>query len=184
MIDFDRAIRFPDLTRYGQCFEYMFVFSKGRPKAINLLTEPNKTAGDRGRNTKSQREPDGSLTMKPRIPVHDVQVLRNVWEISSGYMKSTADKIAYEHPAIMDERIAERHILTWSNPGDLVLDFFTGSGTTLKMARMCGRDYLGSELNADYIAIASDRLRLPFEARRMIHNGDVSDLPLFAARPA
>ena len=37
-------------------------------------------------------------------------------------MKSTTDKIAYKHPAIFPEKLARDHIISWSNPGDVVLD--------------------------------------------------------------
>jgi DNA modification methylase len=40
------------------------------------------------------------------------------------------DAVAEAHPARFPEKLAEDHILSWSNPGDLVLDPFMGSGTT------------------------------------------------------
>lgn len=86
----------------------------------------------------------------------------NVWYIQTGYMKTTLDKEAYEHPAMFPEELARRHIMTWTNPGDVVLDFFAGSGTTLKMARNLNRPYIGCDINADYVALAKRRLAQPY----------------------
>jgi site-specific DNA-methyltransferase (adenine-specific) len=53
------GIPFPSKTRYLQCFEYMFVFSKGKPKTINLLDDrPNATAGQT-RKSRKYRKKDG-----------------------------------------------------------------------------------------------------------------------------
>lgn len=49
-------------------------------------------------------------------------------------------------------------IETFSKPGDIVLDPFTGSGSTLIAARMLGRSYVGVELDAEYHAVATERL--------------------------
>ena len=55
-----------------------------------------------------------------------------------------------EHPCQMPEALLERIIRVASNPGDLVLDPFAGSGTTLVAAKKLGRDYLGIELSENY----------------------------------
>ena len=73
-------------------------------------------------------------------------------------MKSTPDKIAYKHPAIFPEALAHDHIISWSNPGDVVLDPFMGSGTTAKMAKLTGRKYIGFEISEEYCEIARKRL--------------------------
>ena len=75
-----------------------------------------------------------------------------------GFMKSTTDRCAYKHPAIFPEQLAHDHIVSWSNPGDLILDPFMGSGTTAKMARLTGRDYIGFEISREYCDIAEERL--------------------------
>ena len=54
------------------------------------------------------------------------------------------------HPCQMPEAVLERIIRVSSNPGDLVLDPFAGSGTTLATARKLGRRYLGIELSEEY----------------------------------
>ena len=62
------------------------------------------------------------------------------------------------HPAQMSETLAHDHILSWSNEGDLVYDPFLGSGTTVKMAKLTKRKYLGSEINEDYFKISLKRI--------------------------
>ena len=55
-------------------------------------------------------------------------------------------------------RVGCDHILSWSNPGDVVLDPFAGSGTTLKMAKEHGRHYIGIEVCPEYVAICEKRV--------------------------
>lgn len=64
-----------------------------------------------------------------------------------------------KHPAPFPEALASDHILSWSNEGDIVLDPFSGSGTTAKMAKYNGRRYIGIEVNSEYCDIANNRLR-------------------------
>jgi site-specific DNA-methyltransferase (adenine-specific) len=78
--------------------------------------------------------------------------------VSAGHNKSTTDKIAFKHPAIFPEKLCRDHILTWSDPGDLVYDPFMGSGTTAKMAKLNKRNYLGSEISSEYCKIIDERL--------------------------
>jgi DNA modification methylase len=62
------------------------------------------------------------------------------------------------HPCQMPEAVLERIVKVSSNPGDLVLDPFAGSGTTLAVAKRLGRRYLGIELSADYAERVRQRL--------------------------
>jgi DNA modification methylase len=160
----DKASTFePANVRYAQVFEYMFVLSKGKPNTFNPIMRPNANAGQIVYAT--SRKADGSVEAihgngelhKPESP------LPNVWQINTGYMKTTTDKDAYDHPAMFPETLAERHVLTWSNPGDIVLDCFMGSGTTAKMARKNGRHYIGCDISPEYInGIAIPRLNKPY----------------------
>ena len=71
---------------------------------------------------------------------------------------STKDKAAFGHPAIFPEQLASDHITSWSNKSDVVFDPFMGSGTTGKMAKLNGRDFIGIELDETYFNIAKDRI--------------------------
>ena len=84
----------------------------------------------------------------------------NVWIYDAGYMLSTTDLESYKHPAIFPEKLAEDHIISWSNPGDIVMDIFSGSGTTCKMAKEHNRNFIGSEISSEYVAISEKRLRI------------------------
>ncbi|HEY8065532.1 MAG TPA: site-specific DNA-methyltransferase [Methylosinus sp.] len=72
------------------------------------------------------------------------------------------------HPTQKPEALLSRILLAASNPGDLVLDPFFGSGTTGAAARLLGRDYLGIERDSVYAAAARERIAaispLPAEA--------------------
>jgi len=65
---------------------------------------------------------------------------------------------AFDHPAIMPEALANDHIISWSNEGDVVLDPFMGSGTTGKMALLNNRRFIGVELSPEYVEIAKKRI--------------------------
>lgn len=84
----------------------------------------------------------------------------NIWKYAVGLGGgSTSDKFAFEHPAIFPEKLAEDHILSWSNEGDLILDPMCGSGTTCKMAEINNRNWIGIDISEEYIDIAQRRLQ-------------------------
>lgn len=156
---------FPDTVRYYAHFEYMFILSKGRPRSVNLIADkPNKWAGVG--ITGTERGADGSLVKHNAVTrglsrkVKDFGVRGNVWKINAGKNKSTLDQYAYEHPAIFPERLAEDHVLSWSSPGDIVLDPFMGSGTTGKMATKNDRRFIGIEREPSYFEIAKKRMEM------------------------
>ena len=62
------------------------------------------------------------------------------------------------HPCQMPESLLTRVIVASSNPGDCVLDPFSGSGTTAAAAYQLGRDYVGIDVSEDYVRNANDRL--------------------------
>lgn len=150
---------FPESNRYLQTFEYMFVCTKDAPKTFNPLTVPTKYGASA---TSSSRSIDGKTSRFKYELAKPTRSLDNVWYITSGYMKSAKDADAFEHPAIFPEALAERHILTWSNPGDIVMDFFGGSGTTSKMARANGRRYITCDISKVYCDLMQKRLDMPF----------------------
>lgn len=142
---------------YWQCFEYMFVLSKGKPKTINLIRDrmnKESRAGDNG----TKRLKDGSLRKVRRSGYATFGRRTNVWEYAIGKGHSATDSIAYQHPAIFPEKLARDHILSWSNPGDLVYDPMIGSGTTAKVCIQEGRRFIGSEINRSYWKIANQRI--------------------------
>ncbi|MGJ3548577.1 DNA-methyltransferase [Bacillus subtilis] len=155
------SISFPDKNRYYQIFEYMFVFSKGKPKTINLISDrKNKWYNGKKHIKGHYRKIDGEkVRHNKQNLLKEFGVRFNIWRIPNGHQKSTLDKVAFEHPAIFPERLAEDHILSWSNEGDIVFDPFIGSGTTAKMAALNNRKYIGTEISKEYCDIANERLR-------------------------
>jgi DNA modification methylase len=144
---------------YWQTFEYMFVLSKGIPKTINLILDrENKEAREGDSGTKRLR--NGELLKLKRGGYNKFGRRTNIWEYNIGKGHSTKDNFAHKHPAIFPEKLARDHILTWSNPGDLIYDPMAGSGTVLKMAILENRKYLGSEINKEYYDIANKRIEL------------------------
>jgi site-specific DNA-methyltransferase (adenine-specific) len=142
----------PSSNRYHQIFEYMFVFSKGKPKTFNALKDrPNVEAGkigSWGKNT--SRQVDGTMVERKRKVNTEFGMRYNIWRIKTE-MKPL-------HPAPFPEELVEGHVLSWSNPGDVVYDPFMGSGTTAKVAIETGRKYLGSEISSEYWEIAQKRI--------------------------
>ena len=143
-------------NRYEQCFEYMFVFSKGKPKTFNPLKEPTKNAGKSMEWGNRKTELDKNQCRRHRssdiIVCKDYKNKKNIfsYSIGGGNVKG--------HPAVFPEQLAKDHILSWSNEGDVVLDPFMGSGTTAKMAKILDRRYIGFEISEEYCKIAKDRI--------------------------
>ena len=154
MIWMKDAFTFPSPSRYHQCHEYMFIFSKGKPKFINLINDrKNKWAGTTVHGT--SRNVDGLTFRKSnhnKSLVKDYGVRFNVWEQSTEKSNKTG------HPAVFPEKLAHDHIISWSNEGDTVLDCFMGSGTTGKMAKQLNRNFIGIEISQEYLDIAKQRI--------------------------
>lgn len=144
-----------DSKRYTQIFEYMFVFVKGKIRNdIKLLADkPNKWAGHTNWGSNTQYDKDGNLKQTNNIkPVPEFSLRNNIWKYSVGFNDKTG------HPAVFPEKLAEDHILSWSNEGDIVLDPFSGSGTTGKMAMLNKRYFIGIEKNKEYFDKSIERL--------------------------
>lgn len=147
-------------SRYQQMFEYMFVFSKGKPNTTNISLRPrsNKCNDKRTyRRKKFSRNQDGEFNendyfVKEMVPDY------NIWDFYVGSGNTTSDSIAFQHPAIFPEELVKRHIESWSNEGELIYDPFMGSGTTAKMCILNNRNYIGSELSEEYCKIQEIRL--------------------------
>jgi site-specific DNA-methyltransferase (adenine-specific) len=140
---------------YWQNFEYMFVFSKGRPKSINLICDKKNIKAGSNDSGVNGRAKDGSKRYKKVGKVAAFGRRENVWVICAG--NNTADDKT-DHPAVFPESLARDHIISWSNEGDIIFDPFMGSGTTGKMANLTGRNFIGIELDENYFKIAQERI--------------------------
>jgi site-specific DNA-methyltransferase (adenine-specific) len=142
-------------VRYGPSTEYMFIASKGKPSAFNPIRDRPNKPWKVGLPAKAGtvRAVNGSTIKKTHEArrTEECGIRFNVWGVSPqhGYAG---------HPACFPEPLARDHILSWSNPGEVVLDPFSGSGTTAKMARETGRRFIGIEVNPEYVEISRKRL--------------------------
>jgi len=80
---------------------------------------------------------------------------RNVWSIP---LTPRKEKWAGEHPTQKPEELLRRIIISCTNPGDLILDPFLGSGTTSVVAKKLGRNSIGIEKEEKYLDIIKKRL--------------------------
>lgn len=153
---------YPNQERYYQVFEYMFVLSKGAPKTYNPIKDrENRWFGQKWSKGRTRRNKDGSLTRQDwydKDAGSKFGVRYNIWRIFVGAGYSHTDDLAMSHPGTFPEALARDHILSWSNPGDVVLDPMCGSGTTLKMALLNGRRAIGIDVSAEYVELARQRI--------------------------
>ena len=84
----------------------------------------------------------------------------NVWNFSHIHYSNPNRAV---HPTQKPEGIIERMILASSNENDLILDPFSGSGTTLRVAQVTNRKAIGIELDSTFVAETKKRLEEPFE---------------------
>lgn len=148
----------PESVRYHQVWEYIFVLSKGTTRCFNPIKDKrNKYARAFGRN--SDRLRDGTMKQQARHDYADYGMRGNVWQCKTAGQENIC--CALDHPAMMSEELCEGLLLSWSNPGDTVLDPFVGSGTTCAMALRHGRKTVGIDISEDYLKMSIERLRRP-----------------------
>ena len=151
---------FPMSNRYYQCFEYMFIFSKGKPRTFNGIEDrKNKYGGTSVNGT--HRNKGGTKTEKKNCVKRGVN--RKIKEFGTRFnywgMPTEKNSKAYGHPAMFPDKLAHDHIVSWSNEGDTVLDTFMGSGTTGKQAKLLKRNFIGIECVKEYFRIAKQRIK-------------------------
>lgn len=169
----------PTDNRYTQVFEYMFVLSKdGQPKTANLICDKkNITGGMKSTGQWVSRHDDSIAKVGSVFVTAKYSARLNIWRYSVGGCKLGG--LVSQQPAIFPDLLARDHIISWSNPGDLVLDPFSGSGTTCLMAAETKRRFIGIEICEEYCKIARKRLTYDadIEAKaREISSNDFEDL--------
>ena len=153
-----RKLNYVPLThnRYEQEFEYMFCFSKGKPKTFNPIKIPCKWAGTETWGKSSFYKTDGDeLTQTEKKKINDTKIKGNIFEYHTG---STTESKKYKHPAMFPLDLVKDQIISWSNENDIILDPFMGSGTTGVACKQTNRRFIGSEIVEKYFKIAEDRI--------------------------
>lgn len=145
--------------RYNNEFEFMFVFSKGQVKTHNPIMVDCLHAGlELNGTTYKNYSKHEQKREKMAAPVKAQKIKGNIWEYVVG--KNMEDQEAKGHPAPFPCELARDHIKSWSNEGDIVLDPMCGSGTTCKVAKELGRNFIGIDISQEYCDIAKKRTGL------------------------
>ena len=118
-------------NRYEQEFEYMFCFSKGKPKTFNPIMIKSKWGGTESWGQSKMPYADNTFKLKEKTLVNEYKQAGNIFEYATGSVVN--DKV--DHPAVFPKQLAIDQINSWTNKGDIVLDPFMGSGTTALAAR-------------------------------------------------
>ncbi len=137
---------------YIQCFEYMFVFTKGPLLTYNLIKDrANKRPGKQKGGGK--RNKDSSIGSTVSYESDEFGRRFNIWEYAT-----QGDEYSSQHPAPFPYKLAEDHIISWSNENDVIFDPFSGSGTTALAAINNKRRAIGVDISPEYTKLASARL--------------------------
>ena len=136
-------------------FEYMFIFAKGEPITSNRLKDKrNKSYGHLNSQGKKNLLVSKTGIINKPYRTAEYGYRGNIWEYGHGNRHWDVTN----HPAPFPEALARDHILSWSNPDDIVLDPMCGSGTTLKMARELGRHWIGIDISQSYCELSQRRV--------------------------
>lgn len=145
--------------RYNNEFEYMFVFSKGPVKTHNPIMVDCMHAGLELNGTTYKNYSKHEQTReKLAKPVKNKKIKGNIWEYVVG--KKQEDQEAKGHPAPFPCELVRDHVRSWTNPGDLVFDPMSGSGTTARVSVEMDRKYIGIDISAEYCELARERISL------------------------
>ena len=145
--------------RYTGSFEYVFILSKRKPGICNYIMEDCKESGKL--KYRKRRDDFNQSCDKPKqnTIVKDQKIRRNVWKYKTGRMLSSKDAISFNHPATFPEQLANDHIISWSSENNIILDPFSGSGTTWKMAKLNNRKFIGIEIAEEYCKLSVERVK-------------------------
>ena len=142
------------VSRYAPVFEYIFVFSKGTPKTFNPIKDrKNISAGSK--ISGNLMLPDGTTRKKSNQGkvISDYGVRFNVWHIPPESNNRTG------HPAVFPQKLVCDLMMSWSNPGDTILDPFLGSGTTRIVSYDLDRNFIGYEISEEYFKAEEERFK-------------------------
>lgn len=156
--------------RYEQAFEYIFMFTKGNPKTTNIMTQESRYYEKKRSKATHRKDKSDKLTiLNTDGNVNKYKIINNVFRYTVGKDESYANIVKREHPAKFPILLARDQILSWSNEGDVVLDIFSGSGTTCIVSLLTNRQYIGFEKEALYAQRSKDYIDI---VKKKIENND------------
>jgi site-specific DNA-methyltransferase (adenine-specific) len=154
----------PESNRYPQTWEYMFIFSSGKPSSFCGIKDRKNTGKPFAYASHSKICADGTRkkmhNSKRELDVPMFGIRFSTWD-------TPHERNPRGHPAPFPVRLAKDHIISWSNEGDTVLDPFMGSGTTGVACMETGRKFIGIELYAGYYDIAAKRIHEATRQQRL-----------------
>jgi site-specific DNA-methyltransferase (adenine-specific) len=161
---------------YGSLYEPILFCVKNKKRytfnADNILVEARTGAE---RKLIDYRKPIPAVYSSRKVP-------GNVWEIPR--VRYRMDE--YEnHPTQKPVALLERIILASSNPGDLVLDLFSGTFTTSFAAKKLKRRSIGIEIEEEYVKIGLRRLQIltHYKGEELVREPRTYEAPVLAQRP-
>lgn len=139
--------------RFSGRHETILWFTKSDDYVFNLdpIRVPQKYPGKRSFRGNNKGKPSGNPKGKNPSDIWDIP------NVKANHVEKT------EHPCQFPLGLVERFILGMTNPGDLVLDPYLGSGTTIAAAIKCGRKGAGSDTERTYLDIAHKRIELSIQ---------------------
>ena len=142
--------------RCTKSHEYVFLLTKSKRYYYNAdaIKEPADPAAGRDSTTARRQVPPGHSKDTGFINGRrfETRNKRSVWTVSNAPYPDA-------HFATFPPKLIEPCILAGSRPGDIVLDPFMGSGTTAQVAEHLGRQWIGCEINPDYLPLQQQRLQ-------------------------
>lgn len=142
--------------RYSLPPTMVYVFSKGKPQAFNPLEDRQNDPKYVGLPyTRVIRERDGTKRKAHGAIVKPFGKRRGIWK----YVDPLPRDYTAVHPCRMREELARDLIVSYSNPGNTILDPFAGVATTCKAALLNHRNYIGFEIHQPYFDIAQRRMQ-------------------------
>lgn len=136
--------------RYSSGFEYMFIFSKGKPKTFNPIMVPCKCAGQKYDSTCKNMGGENGRTEK-HFTINKEKVKSNIWDFAIARNRTN-------HPAVFPLDLALDHIKSWTNEGDLVFDPFVGSGTAGIASKQLNRRFIGIDIVPEFCELAKQQI--------------------------
>jgi len=162
--------------RLAPSFEFVFHFNRQARQANKIV--PCKWAGD-PLLMSGLRRPDGSMSGNSHLgrPIQDFRIPDNVVRISRHKERG----IETEHPAVFPVRLPAFLMEAYSDEGDLMIEPFAGSGTTLLAGQRTGRRVRAIELAPAYVDLTIARWRLVHPDIAVTLDGDGRDYDAVAA---